>query len=86
MKHTHSELVFLIKDGLPTESAWRQDPVHNLDRNKKISVFDLLITIEKMYIDDGHAMSASTVAAPYKNLIITGNVMDSHFLVLKRDR
>jgi len=42
-------------------------------------------TIEKIYVDDGKAMSASTVAAPYKNLIITGNVMDSHFLVLKRD-
>lgn len=40
-------------------------------------------TIEKIYIDDGSSMSASTVAAPYKNLIITGNVMDSHFLILK---
>jgi len=43
-------------------------------------------TIEKIYMDDGRRMSASTVAAPYKNLIITGNVMDSHFLVLKSDR
>lgn len=43
-------------------------------------------TIEKMYIDDGKAISASTVAAPYKDLIITGNVMDSHFLILKSDR
>ena len=42
-------------------------------------------TIKKMYINDGGAMSASTVAAPYKDLIITGNVMDSHFLILKRD-
>jgi arylesterase/paraoxonase len=43
-------------------------------------------TLEKMYLDDGRTMSASTVAAPYENLIITGNVMDSHFLILKRDR
>jgi len=43
-------------------------------------------TIEKLYENDGSAMSASTVAVPYKDLILTGNVMDSHFLVLKPSR
>lgn len=41
-------------------------------------------TIETVYLDDGGTMSASTVAAPYNDLIITGNVMDSHFLVLQK--
>ena len=40
-------------------------------------------SIEKVFIDDGKNMSASTVAAPYKDLLITGNVMDSHFLILR---
>ncbi len=40
--------------------------------------------IEKVYINEGAEMSASTVAAPYKNLILTGNVMDTHFLILKQ--
>ncbi len=41
--------------------------------------------IETIYVEDGKNMSASTVAVPYKDLIITGNVMDPNFLVLKRD-
>ncbi|MDH5413757.1 MAG: SMP-30/gluconolactonase/LRE family protein [Flavobacteriaceae bacterium] len=40
-------------------------------------------TIEQIYMDDGSTMSASTVAAPFQNLILTGNVMDDKFLVLK---
>jgi len=40
-------------------------------------------SIEKVYVNDGNEMSASTVAARYKNLILTGNVMDDHFLILK---
>lgn len=40
-------------------------------------------TIEQVYLDDGSKMSASTVAAPYQDLILTGNVMDDKFLVLK---
>lgn len=43
-------------------------------------------TIEKVYVNDGSEMSASTVAAPYQDVIITGNVMDSHFLILKPNR
>jgi arylesterase / paraoxonase len=40
-------------------------------------------TIETIYINDGTAMSASTVAAPFGNLILTGNVMDDKFLILR---
>lgn len=41
--------------------------------------------VEKIYVNDGTEMSASTVAAPFGNLILTGNVMDDKFLILKRD-
>jgi arylesterase/paraoxonase len=40
-------------------------------------------TIEQLYLDDGKTMSGSTVAAPYKKLILTGNAMDPKFLILK---
>jgi arylesterase/paraoxonase len=40
--------------------------------------------IEQIYMEDGSEMSGSTVAIPYGNLILAGNVMDSHFLILKR--
>jgi len=43
-------------------------------------------TIEKVYVNDGNEMSGSTVATPYKDIILTGNVMDSHFLILKLKR
>lgn len=39
--------------------------------------------IEQIYMEDGTNMSASTVAAPFGNLVLTGNVMDNKFLVLK---
>ena len=42
-------------------------------------------TVEKIYVNDGTEMSASTVAAPFGNLILTGNVMDDKFLILKRN-
>ena len=41
-------------------------------------------TITQIYMEDGKRMSGSTVAAPLNNLILTGNVMDNHFLILKR--
>ena len=41
--------------------------------------------VEKIYVDDGSTMSSSSVAAPFGNLIITGNVMDDKFLILKRN-
>lgn len=39
--------------------------------------------IEMVYLNDGTEMSASTVATPYQDIILTGNVADSHFLILK---
>jgi arylesterase/paraoxonase len=41
--------------------------------------------IEQIYMNDGSKISASTVAAPFGKVILTGNVMDNHFLVLKRN-
>ncbi|MFY9241866.1 MAG: SMP-30/gluconolactonase/LRE family protein [Polaribacter sp.] len=40
-------------------------------------------SIEQVYLENGEKMSGSTVAAPFGNLILSGNVMDSHFLILK---
>ena len=40
-------------------------------------------SIEQIYIEDGNTMSGSTVAAPFGNLILTGNVMDEYFLILE---
>lgn len=39
--------------------------------------------VETLFLDDGTKISASSVAAPYKNLVLVGNVMDDHFLILK---
>jgi arylesterase/paraoxonase len=41
--------------------------------------------IEVLYVNDGTAISASTVAPVYKNLMFIGSVMDDQFLVLKSD-
>jgi len=41
--------------------------------------------IEQVYIEMGDTMSGSTVAAPFGNLIFTGNVMDEHFLILETE-
>ncbi len=41
--------------------------------------------VEQIYLNDGTAMSASTVAAPFSDLVITGNYKDDKFLVLKKD-
>lgn len=40
--------------------------------------------VESIYSEDGSTMSASSVAAPYADIILTGNVMDSKFLILKK--
>lgn len=42
-------------------------------------------SIEKVYIEDGSAMAASTVAVPFGNHIFVGNVMDDEFLILQRN-
>jgi arylesterase/paraoxonase len=41
-------------------------------------------SIEKIYSNDGSTMSSSSVAAPFGNLIIIGNVMDEKFLILEK--
>ena len=41
-------------------------------------------SIEKIFLDDGNRMSGSSVAVPFGDLIITGNVMDDKFLILKK--
>ncbi|NKI32681.1 SMP-30/gluconolactonase/LRE family protein [Croceivirga thetidis] len=40
-------------------------------------------SVETTFLDDGAKVSATSVAAPYKDLILVGNVMDDHFLILK---
>ena len=37
-------------------------------------------------MEDGTTMAAATVAAPYGNLILAGNVMDAQFLILKSNK
>lgn len=39
-------------------------------------------SVETTFLDEGTTVSASTVAAIYKDVVLVGNVMDSHFLVL----
>lgn len=39
--------------------------------------------VETIFTNDGHSMSASSVAAPYHDLILAGNVKDNKFLILK---
>ena len=41
-------------------------------------------TVETVYLEDGSIMSAASVAAPFKNYILAGNVMDDSFLILKQ--
>ncbi|MEO0570063.1 MAG: hypothetical protein AAF039_00060 [Bacteroidota bacterium] len=41
-------------------------------------------TIASPFVDDGTSISATSVAAPYKNLLLVGNVMDDHFLILEK--
>ena len=43
-------------------------------------------TIEQVYLDDGSTMSSSSVAAPFEELILAGNVKDDAFLILKKDK
>lgn len=41
-------------------------------------------SIEKIYLNDGSSMSASSIAVPFGDLILAGNVMDNEFLILKK--
>ncbi|MBT8298537.1 MAG: hypothetical protein KJO52_09400, partial [Maribacter sp.] len=40
-------------------------------------------SIETVYLEDGAKMSASSVAAPFGDYLLTGNVKDNAFLILK---
>ncbi|MBQ4821484.1 SMP-30/gluconolactonase/LRE family protein [Aquimarina sp. MMG016] len=40
-------------------------------------------SVDQIYVEDGTTMSGSSVATPFGNLVLTGNVMDDEFLVLK---
>lgn len=40
-------------------------------------------SVETIYLEDGKEMSASTVAAPFGDYLLSGNVMDDTFLVMK---
>ena len=42
-------------------------------------------SLETVFLDDGKHMSSSSVATVYKDHIFVGNVMDDHFLILKKD-
>ena len=41
--------------------------------------------VETIYLEKGEEMSGSTVAAPFENLILMGNVMDKHFVILEKN-
>ena len=41
--------------------------------------------VETIYLEKGKEMSGSTVAAPFENLILMGNVMDKHFIILEKN-
>lgn len=40
--------------------------------------------LESVYVNDGSEISASTVAATYKNLVLVGTVLDEHFLIFRK--
>lgn len=42
-------------------------------------------TVNSVFLDDGSTLSASSVAAPYEDLILIGNVKDNKFLILKKN-
>ena len=39
--------------------------------------------VDTVYLENGEEMSGSTVAAPFNNLLLVGNVFDKHFLILE---
>ncbi len=42
--------------------------------------------VKKIYVEDGNRMSGSSVATPFDDLILTGNVMDDKFLILQTNQ
>ncbi|MEW7292286.1 SMP-30/gluconolactonase/LRE family protein [Aquimarina sp. 2304DJ70-9] len=43
-------------------------------------------SVEKIYVNDGEMMSGSSSATAFGDLILTGNVMDDEFLILKKGK
>ena len=41
--------------------------------------------VESLWVDNGEKMSGSTVAVPYNNWLLVGNVMDDYFLIIEND-
>lgn len=41
-------------------------------------------SVETIYLEDGSTMSAASVAVPFNDYILAGNVMDDAFLILKK--
>ena len=41
--------------------------------------------VKTIFVDDGNLISGTSVATPYQNYILVGNVMDDHFLVLENN-
>ncbi len=39
--------------------------------------------VDTVYLENGEEMSGATVAAPFNNLLLVGNVFDKHFLILE---
>lgn len=42
-------------------------------------------SVETVYLEDGSLMSGASVAAPFNQYILAGNVKDNHFLILKKE-
>ena len=42
-------------------------------------------TVESYWVDNGEKMSGATVAVPYMDKLLVGNVMDDHFLILAKN-
>jgi len=40
-------------------------------------------SIEQIMVDNGNIISATSVAAVYKDIVLIGNVMDDHFLIIR---
>ncbi len=41
--------------------------------------------VKPVYVEDGSLLSASTVAAPYGNMVLVGSVLDDEFILLEGD-
>jgi len=61
----------------------RKKPTSPSEILKIIYVSKKHYKIENIFLNDGNVMSASTVAAPFGNFVLAGNIMDNKFIILK---